>query len=286
MEESKMLDLTPAERLRGFFNEKLPAFKQVLPAHVSEHKFVTVLLNSIWKNETLRKCDTYSLYQAALELAELGLMAGGYSGQACLVPYWSSKRKRFEAQAQIMYQGLIELVARAGDVSDIRARIVFSGDHFDYQYGLDDKLVHKPSNQEEKGEPTHCYAYIKYKDGFRAFEVMTIEQINKIRDNTQAVRKGRETPWTNEVGYFEMCKKTVIKRLLKSIPKTIEKIRVAINQDEEQEFGVIRQGVSGHIEAKTEQKIEEHTKSEEPEEKSEAKQTSFLEGEAEEKENW
>lgn len=256
MTDNNAIDVSPAMKLKSFFEEQLPAFQKIVPKHIEPQKFITVLLNSAWKNEIIMRCDPYSLLRAALDLAELGLMPGGYTGQACIIPYYNKKKGRYEAQAQIMYQGIIDLVSRSGEVADIRARMVYENDQFEYEYGLDDKLIHKPYLGEDKGEIKYVYAYIKYKDGFRAFEVMSINQINKIRDNTQAYRKGYDTPWKSDVGYPAMCKKTVIKKLLKTVPKMVENVRKAINQDDEVEFGAIRQGISGQVESKTEKAIE------------------------------
>ena len=250
MSQETKLDLRPAEQLRRFFQDNSSKLLAVLPKHIDIKRYMSITLNAIWKNETLAQCEPFTLFKAVQDVAGLGLEIGSYRGQACILPYWNKKKNCFEAQAQVMYQGLIDLAARSGEVIDIRARIVYEKDQFEVEYGLDEKLIHKPTF-EDAGKPTHCYAVIRYKDGTKAFEVMTKEQIEKIKNTSQAVRKGYSTPWTDPVGELEMWKKTVIKRLLKVIPKEIDKLREAINKDEELEFGEIRQSVTARLEEKT-----------------------------------
>ena len=50
-------------------------------------------------------------------------------------------------------------------------------DEFDYSYGLEQKLVHKPSGLADPGKITHYYAVVKFTNGGYVFHVMTDEQV-------------------------------------------------------------------------------------------------------------
>lgn len=259
MEETKAL--TKPEKIKEIVEQRFDRIAQLLPKHIDAKRYVGITLNALWKNEKLYDCEPFTLMKAIYDLAELGLEVGSYRGQACILPYWNEKKKCYEAQSQVMYQGLIDLAARSGEVVDIRARIVYEKDSFDYELGLKEDLRHKPYlSDEDRGNITHCYAIIRYKDGNAAFEVMSLGQIDKIKNKSMAVRKGWMSPWTDEVGYPEMIKKTVLKRLLKTVPKGVDKeIREVINKDEEREYGALVNSVSSRIEEMTSKRISKMT---------------------------
>ena len=64
-------------------------------------------------------------------------------------------------QALIGYKGLIRLARNSGEVSSLVAHEVCENDEFDFEWGLNEKLVHKPAAG-ERGEITHFYAVAKF----------------------------------------------------------------------------------------------------------------------------
>ena len=70
------------------------------------------------------------------------------------------------------------------------------------------------------------------KDGGSQFEVMTFNQIESVRKQSKAGDKG---PWMTH--WEEMAKKTVIRRLFKYLPVSIE-IQQAVILDEKAEAGI------------------------------------------------
>jgi recombinational DNA repair protein RecT len=79
-----------------------------------------------------------------------------------------------------------------------------------------------------------------FKDGGYQFEVMSLEEIESVRKSSKASESG---PWMTH--FPEMAKKTVLRRLFKWLPVSIE-LQHAITLDEQAEVGV-RQ----HIHEKT-----------------------------------
>ncbi len=127
-----------------------------------------------------------------------------------------------EIQMQIGYKGLIELVRRTGQVTSIVANEVYANDQFEFEYGIDEKLCHKPTMGTDRGKLVCFYAYARFKDGGHAFTVMSVEQINQVRDKfSKSQKEGKHFgPWKDH--YESMAKKTVIKQMVKYMPISIE----------------------------------------------------------------
>ncbi len=205
------------------------ALEMALPKHVDADKLIRVAYTAIRKNPLLMQCTQPSLVSAVIECAQLGLLPDGVLGQAYLIPYKNNKKGCYEAQFQVGYKGLIDLARRSGQVVSIQAHVVYEGDEFDFAYGLEDKLYHKPTLG-DPGEPIAVYAAAKLTDGGHAFEVMGIEQVNRIRDNSQgykmAIRYDKmDTPWIAH--WDEMARKTAVRRLAKYLPISVEFQRAA-----------------------------------------------------------
>lgn len=83
----------------------------------------------------------------------------------------------------------------------------------------------------DRGKVTHVYAVAKLKGGGVQFEVMSRAEIEKIR---QASKAGNTGSWSTH--WDEMAKKTVIRRLFKYLPLSIEAAR-AVEIDEKSDRG-------------------------------------------------
>ena len=118
---------------------------------------------------------------------------------------------------------MIELLRRTGQLSDIYAYPVYSNDEFTIEYGLERKLTHKPafSNPQGRGSIVGFYSVAILKDGTRAFEYMTKDEITA---HEEKYRKGK---FKNDIwvkNYEEMAMKTVTKKMLKWLPISVEMI--------------------------------------------------------------
>src|SRR3970282_1088568 len=144
-------------------------------------------------------------------------------GQAYLVPYGN------QCQMITGYQGLIALALRSEQVKSVVGRAVYQKDIFDYELGLNERLVHRPSHELDKGELTYVYAVAKLvdADGFiPIFEVMSKKEVDAIRARSKAAQKG---PWGTD--YELMARKTGVRRLSKWLPKTTDLQAVLARED-------------------------------------------------------
>lgn len=204
-----------------------------LPKHISATRMLSVVMNSIEKTPDLNKCTLDSLLACVLTSSSLGIEPDGVLGQAYIIPYENKQKKCFEAQFQIGYKGLIALARRSGVIESLSAQPVFANDKFDYEYGLNEKLVHRPADG-ERGPLKYAYAIAKFKDGGHHFEVMTKTDILKIK-NASMGANSKFSPWTKWPE--EMWRKTAAKKLCKFLPMAVELSRVAL-QDEEDDMGL------------------------------------------------
>lgn len=224
--------------VHGMLEKSKGQIAMALPRHMDADKMLRIALTSVRRNPKLLECTPESLIGAVIQSAQLGLYVDGILGHAYLVPYWNGKEKRREVQLIPGYKGLIDLARRSGSVDSITARVVYENDEFDFAYGLDDRLFHKP-NIDEPGEPVAVYAMARLKSSDPAFEVMSVGQINTIRDKSQgyqnAIKYNGDTPWKS--AWDEMARKTAIRRLVKYLPLSAE-LQTAGALDEVAEIGL------------------------------------------------
>lgn len=198
--------------------------KKALPSVLTPERFTRITLSALSTNPTLAQCTPNSFLGAMMTAAQLGLEPNTPLGQAYLIPY--RNHGRLEAQFQLGYKGLIDLAYRSGGVSTIQAHVVYKGDEFDYELGLEPKLRHVPA-KENRGDPAYVYAVFRTKDDGYGFEVMSVEDI---RAHAQKYSKAyKNGPW--QTNFEEMAKKTVLKRALKYAPLKTEFVR-AVSADE------------------------------------------------------
>ena len=201
-------------------------FATALPKHINTDRFVRIAITTIRQNPKLAQCSQESLLGALMVSAQLGLEPGTL-GQCYLIPFENKRMGTVECQFQIGYKGLIELLRRSGQLSDIYSYTVYENDDFNIEYGLSRTLTHKP-NFDERGEIKGFYAVAILKDGAKAFEYMTKDEVVK---HEEKYRKGsyKNDVWNKN--FEEMAQKTVVKKLLKWLPVSVEFLDM-INKDE------------------------------------------------------
>ncbi len=200
-----------------------------LSGRIKPEHMIRVAITAISQSPQLMECTHLSLCSGVMRAAELGLELSGPLGHAYLVPRRNNKANCVEATFQVGYRGLIELVDRTGNMrSSPHVRAVREGDRFSYQMGTDPRIDHVPGNR--NGPWSHVYAIAFFKGGSFDFEVMTKEEIWAHRNRYAKGADRADSPWkTSEEA---MAKKTVLARLLRHCPVSIE-VREALSADAE-----------------------------------------------------
>lgn len=203
-----------------------PQIEAALPSVITTERFTRMALTAVSSNPKLANCTPKSFMGALMNAAQLGLEPNTPLGQAYLIPY---KNKGVdEVQFQIGYKGLVELAHRSGEFKNIEARVVCENDEFEYEYGLEPKLVHRPAKS-NRGKPIYYYAVFTLVNGGFGFEVMSKEDIDIHKNKYSQAAGSKYSPWNT--AYDSMAKKTALKQVLKYAPIKTEFAR-KINEDE------------------------------------------------------
>ena len=210
-------------------------FAMCLPSHLKPERMCRVALTAVQNTPKLLECNRQSFYLAVLRAAQLGLEPDGILGQAYLLPYGDN------VQLIVGYKGLIDLARRSGEVSNIIAKEVCKNDEFSVDFSKEVPFVHKPKLDGDRGEITHFWAMARFKDGGFHWDYMTLKEVETIRDNSSGYKRAlnkavrdkdrniikMESPWFNN--FIEMGKKTVIRRISKFLPMSVQ--RAAVVED-------------------------------------------------------
>lgn len=227
----------PIDLFKASLERAAPTIMKMLPAHVPAEKFKAMVVSAIAYDEKLLECSTHSLLRATAEAAELGLSLNKALKEADILSVWSPNGS--VAQMRPRYMGLMKLARQSGDIVEIYAHVVRQGDVFDYEYGLDKRLVHKPLAG-NKGELIAAYCVWQTKDGTKSFEVLDREKVLKSRDKSEGWKafnngKIKSTPWATDEE--EMWRKTAVRAASKYMPMSSEKFAAAVAIDNAREVG-------------------------------------------------
>lgn len=213
--------------VRGIIELYKVQIAQALPKHLTAERVIQTATTLISRTPEIAECSAESLIGAVMQSSILGFEPIPQLGQCYYVPFNNKKTGKREVQFIIGYKGMIDLARRSDKLTTIYAQAVYENDEFDYEFGLDPQLKHKPA-LDNRGEFKFAYAVAKFTNGGFAFEVMSKSDIDKIRKLSQAA-KSDYSPW-NSGFYEEMAKKTVLRRLWKYLPSSIEYRDVASDE--------------------------------------------------------
>ncbi|MEZ2660537.1 recombination protein RecT [Aneurinibacillus aneurinilyticus] len=208
--EEKTNEIAPKPKtLDDYMQEMVPAMQQAAPANFDINRLTRLALTLYRTTPALKNCNVSSFLGAVMQSAQLGLEPG-MLGQCYIIPYGK------EATFIIGYRGMIDLARRSGNIKTIYAHPVYQNDDFEYEYGLNPTIKHKPA-MENRGGFIGAYAVAHFNDGGYQFEFMSKEEIDKRKLRSKAYKSG---PWQTD--YEEMAMKTVIRHMFKYLPISID----------------------------------------------------------------
>lgn len=215
----------------------LPKLRQLMPSQLLDKPdvFLRSVMMAMRQTPALQTCTPQSVIIAVAQACALGLPPNTPLGLSYLVPYGTV------CQLIPGYKGLIRLAIQSGEVADIQPRVVYEGQPFRIEYGLHEDIKHEPTLVDMSDDKiVGVYAVAKLPNGALKFDFMYKAEVDKIRARSQAA-KSSSSPWHTD--YAEMAKKTVIKRLCKTLPLSEEKdshrkFGKAIQIQEREEMGL------------------------------------------------
>lgn len=223
-QKSKSMSKKP-QTLKDYVEAMSGQIAKALPKVMTPERFTRIALTALSSNPKLAECDRNSFLGGLMQSAQLGLEPNTPLGQAYLIPFRNNKRGIMECQFQVGYKGLIDLAYRGGDMSSISAYCVYANDDFEYEYGLNPILKHKPA-KEERGPLEYVYAVFKLNNGGYGFDVMSLYEIQQHGKKYSQAFNSSYSPW--KTNFEEMAKKTVLKKVLKYAPIKTEFVQATV----------------------------------------------------------
>jgi recombination protein RecT len=201
--------------------------------NTSPQKFKQMLINELERNIRLQEAflkNPASFFASALYCAELNLSPSSLVGEF----FFTISGEKIKPI--LGYKGLVALLLRSDKVKKIWAEVVYNEDDFEYELGLEPKMVHVPNfNSIKTCDNIKCiYACAKIEDEV-VFKVMTLEEIKTIVEVL-------ETPseyYFNDKKDPEkwLLKKVVLKQMSKLMPKEDDRLLKAVSFDDNVEGG-------------------------------------------------
>jgi recombination protein RecT len=210
------------------------SFGSVLPTHLRERtdQWVRLAQGALKKGPRNKEDPTRTDLEVAaannpqlflatlLDAARLGLEPG--TEQYYLTPRKNKKSGwKLEILGIVGYQGLIELMYRAGAVSSVVAECVYSNDRFEFRPGRDELPDHEIDwDSEDRGHLRLVYAFARMKGG-AVSKVVVLNQVAIARIKTKSQGADSEySPWTTDPE--AMWLKSAVRQLAKWVPTSAE----------------------------------------------------------------
>lgn len=231
---------TPAAVFRNQFERMSSEISAALPPHIPAERFMRVVLTAVNGNPDLLKADRKSLFEASMKSAQDGLLPDGRDG-AFVVFNAKTKVKDDNGREREVYinkvqwmpmvAGILKKVRNSGALISIGAHVAYDADRFLYVLGDEERIEHEPALGANRGKPKAVYAIAKTKDGGIYREVMTVAEVEKVRNVSRAKNSGPWVQW-----WDEMARKTVIRRLSKRLPMSTDLDDLIRRDDELYDF--------------------------------------------------
>jgi recombination protein RecT len=193
---------------------------QLIPVEMPSDKILKQAFFLIRRNPKLTDCTPDSF--AAELLRAHSLQLDPLLPNMC----WLIPRKGV-VTFQYGYLGLRMLAMRSGKYRAVFSHPIYEGDVFSLEY-ISGEIEHRPSIT-KRGKLLCVYAVAISHDGYVDSELMSVEQVNEIRDRSDAWKSGRSSPWKTD--WNEMARKTVLKRLCKRLDLSSEAAQALAGED-------------------------------------------------------
>ena len=182
---------------------------------ITPQEFLIKVANAVRKTPELLKCSSQSLFGSILYFAEIGLPFNTPEGFGYITTDFVNGS--IEAVPIIGYRGLIEIAYRNPRVKSIRIQAVYEDDEFDYEYGTQEYIRHKPSMKNTPNRKlVAVYSIVKLDNIDPLFVVVHKAQLDELKK----VSKSANSIYGKADVFNIMESKVAIKLLFKTLPKT------------------------------------------------------------------
>ncbi len=189
-------------KIKKYLTRNKPRFEVIKKVDLLTDKIISSAYFAVQSSEKLIQCTPQSIVKATIEASQLGLYIDGILGHAFLIP--------FKGKCQLVpgYKGYRKLILASGKIKQIMPYVVYEGDEFRFNYGLNSDINHTPLETSDK--IIACYVIITYKDGSKDFRVFFQREIDKARSYSKTATY-EDSVWAQHPD--KMWEKTAIKRM-------------------------------------------------------------------------
>lgn len=182
------------------------------------------VFHAVRANPKIGECEPASLVASVARAVETGLVIGV---SVYLVPFWDKKANVLRCQSIIGYNGLIELVKRAGGARFIDAHCVYANDEFSHEQGTQPVIRHKPViDPAKRGTMVAAYAIAWITSTQYVSVILHEKEINDVRKRYSQKWKDGNLP-------YWYAQKTCVRRIVKLLPKNAALAKVLAMLDKE-----------------------------------------------------
>lgn len=208
-------------------------------------RLLRIAFNSIiYGDGKLAACTHRSILGGVMEAIKLGITLGGPMQEGWLVPFNNRKKNAkgewetvTEATLIVGYMGYRNIIDRGRAVVDMHPRAVHLADEFDYWFGDEPRIVHRPKGPAPlvQKDLRAAYCVARLRGGGKQMEVLEVPEIEAHKARSRAKDTG---PWASPADYVPMALKTTVRKLAKYLPKSSELMARALDLDEKADAGI------------------------------------------------
>ena len=110
--------------------------------NITPAQFKNIVINEVKKSKQMQNAflsNPASLFASILLCAELGLHPSNEIGEFYFIPFGK------KITPILGYKGVINLLLRGDKIHSLFSEVVYEGDEFEFEYGLEPKLTHIPN---------------------------------------------------------------------------------------------------------------------------------------------
>ncbi len=190
----------------------LDSKREAMPRSFNKTRFLQNSMTVLQETKDIELCNPTSVARTMLKGAFLGL---DFFNKECYAVVYKGS-----VEFQTDYKGEVKLVKKYSTipVRQVYAKLVREGDEFAEEVISGNQTIYFKPKPFNNREILGAFAVVNYMDGTMAYDTMSKEEIEKIKENFS--RKSKQTgeyskAWVVTPG--EMYKKTVLRRLCKNI---------------------------------------------------------------------
>jgi recombination protein RecT len=218
---TQAMEVRKAPTLTQMIEGQKGQIERSLPSHLKGNAdaFLRAALTLVKTTKNLAQCEPVTVLGGLMTASALGLEFGPL-GHCYLLPFKNNRTGKYEAQFILGYKGMIDLAWRSDRLRSIEAHEVKEHDEFEFAYGLEPVLIHKPKLDGPRGESICYYGVAHFKGGGYYFLVLSKSDVEDHRKKSKSKDRG---PWVDD--YDAMAKKTCIRAMAPFLPLTTEVLR-------------------------------------------------------------